>query len=338
MPTLEEKYPRYLATKRSVDDRAIDRRVCDRLAAKLADTDRLCVLDIGGGIGATLERLVRWDTLPAEAAIEYTMVDVRPANAETARRRTREWASAAGYAVTEADGADGSNAANAGETSRDRGADGQGGARLRIEAGERAIEVAFVVADAFAFVDRGGPWDLLVGQAFLDLFDLKKVVGPLLSAVAPGGYWYFPLTFDGGTVLEPPVEGGLSDRIERAFHEHIDRGGGDSRAGRHLLAAFGTTSTSSPTDVLGTPETEIIAAGSSDWVVLPRDGEYPDREGEFLRFIVDTVAEALANDDLVDLPSETLTEWREDRRKRIEAGELVYIAHQVDVLGRIADP
>jgi len=298
VPDSDGRFQRYLAAKRTVDDRALDRGVLDRLAATATRLDgesgerALRVLDVGAGTGATLERLVERDVLPA--AVEYTLVDRQAANVDAARERLPQWAADTGHDVIEI------------------------GDGLRLEADERRIEVGFAAADAFEYVETDA-WDLLVGQAFLDLFDTRQAFDALRGGLRPGGCWYFPITFDGGTVLRPTVDADLDARIERAFHAHIDDGG-DSHAGRHLLAHASEIDT-------------VLAAGGSDWVVHPRSGEYPDDEAFFLRYIVDTIAGAL--DETGQFCQATLAGWAAARHRQIDRGELVYVAHQLDVLGRV---
>src|SRR5271157_4644276 len=77
-------------------------------------------------------------------------------------------------------------------------------------------------------------WDLLIGQAFLDLIDMPATLPALCSLVRPGGLLYFPLTFDGGTVFQRVLEGKPS---------------GDSRAGRRLFAHLRTAGCSSRANV-----------------------------------------------------------------------------------------
>ncbi|WP_049902938.1 methyltransferase [Halococcus agarilyticus] len=292
------RFQRYLAAKRTVDDRALDRQVLDRLATAAARLDdeagarALRVLDVGAGTGATLERLVERDVLPD--AVEYTLVDHQTANVDAARERLSRWAADAGHDVTAIDD------------------------ELRIENDDRRIEIEPVTADAFEYVERD-TWDLLVGQAFLDLFDTRNAFDALRDGLRPGGCWYFPITFDGGTILSPPVDPELDTRIERAFHAHIDDGG-DSHAGRHLLARASETDT-------------VLAAGGSDWVVHPRSGAYPDDEAFFLRYIVDTIAGAL--NETGKFEPRTLAGWVAARHRQIDRGELTYVAHQLDVLGRV---
>jgi SAM-dependent methyltransferase len=333
MPSLEDDYPRYLASKRSVDDRAVNERVLRRLATELNGRTRLDVLVLGAGIGRGLERLLEREVLPADAEIACTLVDLRESNVKAARERLPEWARSQGHTITELGGNhDGPADLDPGNAEAESGQE-ERGPHLRIEADSRTIDVEVLLADAFSLVDRG-EWDLLVGGAFLDLFDLDEALPRLLGALRPGGYCYFPITFDGGTIFEPAIEGLAPDRLEDAFHARIDSDG-DSRAGRHLLTE------------LPREGVEVLAAGSSDWVVRARNGTYPAEEATFLRYIVDTVADALAADgedekeegnDRNGLGSEALARWRERRHEQIERGDLIYIAHQLDVLGQVSGP
>ncbi len=68
---LDYQYPRYLAAKRSVDDRALNQHVLQTLRDGLT-TKRPRILEIGGGTGTMLARLTTWDVL-REA--DYTLVD-----------------------------------------------------------------------------------------------------------------------------------------------------------------------------------------------------------------------------------------------------------------------
>ena len=96
---------------------------------------------------------------------------------------------------------------------------------------------------------------------------------------------------------------------------------GDSRSGRHLFHQ------------LRQAGGEILAAGSSDWVVFAGDDGYPADEAYFLQFIVHTMQQALAGHP--ELDAARFADWIRQRQKQIENGDLVYIAHQIDFFGRI---
>jgi hypothetical protein len=100
------------------------------------------------------------------------------------------------------------------------------------------------------------------------------------------------------------------------------RPAGDSRTGRRLFHHLRDA---------GAP---VLAAGSSDWVVsADPDGNYPGDEAYFLHSILSTIQNALrSRPDWVE-PAD-LADWLAMRRRQLAAGELVYIAHQLDFVGR----
>lgn len=312
---MSRDFERYLAAKRTVDDRAMDRRTADRLRAefrRMEHLDVLKILEVGAGTGAMVERLLGDEALPDR--VEYTAVDVDREVLETARERLPDRLGEQGY-----------------ETS-------QSEERLVFERGSRTVTLELVADDAVEFVrgddehgsSHGRTWNLLVGHAVLDVMGLDAL-RPLLSVV-PGGLCYFPVTFDGATRFEP--RHALDDRIERRYHRNMDEDGEvSSRSGHRTLTRFVES------------EVEVLAVGGSDWVVHPVDGEYPGDEAYFLRYIVDTIATALSGDgasnrggNAVDEPQDgALENWVTRRHQQIEEASLTYVAHQLDLLGRVPD-
>ena len=61
-------------------------------------------------------------------------------------------------------------------------------------------------------------------------------------------------------------------------------------------------------------------------------GRYHADEAHFLRCIVQTIHDELKRHE--EVPSEVLSQWTELRLSQIQRGELVYIAHQLDFVGR----
>jgi hypothetical protein len=185
-------------------------------------------------------------------------------------------------------------------------------------------------ADVFDFVirerDRRG-WDMLIAHAFLDLVDVPQTLPLLFDLLAPGGLFYFTINFDGETILEPPLEPALDERVIRLYHETMDermineRPSGDRYTGRHLF------------NNIPSAGGEILAAGSSDWVVYPQKGSYPADEAYFLHFIMGTIKEALTGHPQLD--ARRFAGWIDRRHKQIDAGSLVYVAHQLDFFGRV---
>jgi hypothetical protein len=96
---------------------------------------------------------------------------------------------------------------------------------------------------------------------------------------------------------------------------------GDSRTGRRLFAH------------LRAAGVDVLAAGSSDWVVFSGANGYSADEAYFLHDIIHTIDMALTGDSQLD--AERLRTWVAQRHAQIDQGALVYIAHQLDVLGRV---
>lgn len=278
-------FTHYLAAKKSVDDRALNRLVWQRLAEAVTirqSEARLRVLEIGAGIGAMGERVVEWGLLSAG---EYTAIDNEAENVA--------------------------------------------GIRERLGAGQGGLALIAEVADAFAFAARpeqAQRYDLLIAHAVLDLFDVPRALPRLLQPLKAGGLCYFTINFDGATIFEPTIDSALDGLIEALYHRSMDeritdgQPSGDSRTGRHLF------------HLLPACGVEILAAGSSDWAVYPLNGRYPHDEAYFLHCILHFVESTLTGHP--ELDGAAFARWVAERRRQIEAGELVYIAHQMDFVGR----
>jgi SAM-dependent methyltransferase len=297
-----EGFQRYLRAKRTVDDRALDRRLLDDLSDRLsaraeAGNGPLRVLEIGAGIGTMLARFLEWNVFPA-GAVEYTAVDIRPENIAAMEGYVREWADDRAVAVSDTPTG-----------------------TLLIDGPDHSVELDPTVAEATEFAGSTAGYDLVVGAALLDVLDVSDVRS-LLTPLADGGLFYFPITFDGATRFLPahPADGAVEGR----YHDHMDaKPGGCSRAGdevfAHLQRSAGVT----------------VDAAGSDWVVAPTDGTYPADEAFFLRYILDTVEDAVG--EMTDGEFEPLERWLRRRREQLDERELLYLTHQLDVLGRVDD-
>lgn len=289
---MEYSFPRYLLSKQSVDDRALNKDVLAALKANLPQ-EPLRIIEVGAGVGTMLRRLMRWDVI---RHAEYVMVDEMAENIEYASEWVKVWAEEAGLGV-------------------ERGGQNQ----VRVFGKACDVQIQFERADVFDFIQKNKePADLLIAHAFLDLLPMPEALTKLLPLTK--GLAWLTVNFDGVTTFEPAIDTGLDARIERLYHETMDRRakGGDSRSGRHL---FGH---------LRNAGAEVLAAGASDWVVYAREGKYPDDEAYFLHFILHFFEESLAG--LAELNVNAFADWLKKRRAQIERGELVYIAHQMDFL------
>lgn len=302
-----DRFARYLAAKVSVDDRARNGHVWETLVTALAGAGpaedaggALQVLEIGAGIGTMIERLVVLEVLSDSV---YTALDLSPDALAIARERLPVRLAEAGWRPVEA-----------------------GPDRLRFERGGRWLEVVPVVADAATWLARrdAESLDLVIAHAVLDELDADALLPRARRCLVPGGLLYASLCFDGLTAIEPELDRALDARVEERYHATMDarlRGGepaGDSRSGRHLFAR------------LRRHGFDLLAAGGSDWVVAAGPGGYPEDEAFFLRYLVDGVRHALV-DDPAFAPGEVAA-WTEARHAQIDRGELVWIAHNLDLL------
>jgi hypothetical protein len=165
--------------------------------------------------------------------------------------------------------------------------------------------------------ENAGRFDLVVAHALLDILELDSALEALVGLARPGGFLYFPITFDGETIFEPRAPG--DEAVLSAYHETMeDRG--SSRTGRRIFHA------------LRSHPVEVLEIGSSDWVVHPAGGEYSGDEEFFLRFLLSTIEGALRH----RVDAAILDPWLEERRRHLDSADLLYCAHQLDVLARKA--
>ena len=300
----------YLSAKKSVDERAFNRQVWQRLQARMEPGSRerpQRVVEAGCGIGALLERMLDWELL--EHA-DYLGLDAQTDNIAAANRAVPDWAREHGWEV---------------KTSP---------TGFELEKAGRRVNVRFQAADVCDFIaartEGETGFDLLAGHAFLDLLDIPAALPRLLGLLRPGGWFYFPITFDGLTVLEPLIDPQLDEAVLRAYHESMNerrsggKSSGDSQAGRHLFLNLRDCGA------------KIEAAGSSDWVVFAREGAYRADEAYFLHFILHFFETSLS--ERAGLDGEAFKAWLAARHEQVRRGELVYIAHQLDFCGRMPHP
>lgn len=290
---MDYSFPHYLLSKQTVDDRALNKDVLNALRANMSQP--VTIIEVGGGIGTMPKRLIQWGIL---CSGDYILVDSLSENIAYAREWIPQWATEAGLSV-ERFGQD----------------------EFRVCDQNRDVRIRLECADVFDFLQRNKqPADLLIAHAFLDLLQIPESLGKLLLLTK--GLAWLTLNFDGMTTLEPVIENSLDEKIERLYHKTMDLRptGGDSHTGRKLFEYFRSL------------DTEIIAAGASDWVVHTAHGEYPADEKYFLHFILSFFESSLKFH--AELDSTEFENWLEKRRAQVERGELVYIAHQLDFLVR----
>jgi len=307
IPT-QYNFQRFLAAKKSVDDRALNSHVLNRLTEKITDghDERpLQVLEVGAGTGTMLARLASWCVLKN---VCYDAIDLDPENIREAERLIPAWSNALGFDLT----------------------NDLAGFKLIRKSAVQDISVHFEAGDMYEFIARNHGsrfYDLIIAHAFMDLVDADRALPGLMSLMKQNGLLYLTSNFDGVTTLEPPVNLVRDDHVITLYHESMDARlvnglpSGDSRTGRHLFS------------LLHKHRVELLDAGSSDWVVYPVKGGYPCDEAYFLHYIINLIETTLKNHPaLSPMPFDR---WIAERHNQVERGELVFIVHQMDFLGRI---
>jgi len=290
-------YIRYLAAKKSVDDRALNRTVWDCLGQQLrtrSGNGPLRILELGAGIGTMIERVVDWGLITGDTV--YVAIDQEPAHLQAARQRLTAWAEQRGDRLVWESGEEG---------------------RLRLAQGELSLTLQATGAEELAGQSGPTEFDLLIAHALLDLVDFRDLLPRLLPHLKAPGLLFLSCNFDGETLFLPAWPGRDESLILKRYHASMDaRFTGASRTGRHLL------------DYLCRTGLPVLAAGSSDWVVHPVAGQYPDDEAFFLEMMIATVAGELARAE----PPAGLAAWSATRRQQIARGELIFLARHLDVL------
>lgn len=299
---LEEGFdPDYLAAKKAIDDRALNRYVWTALCQALPQTtgtESARILEIGAGIGTMLARVVDWGLLTGPAT--YVATDSEVGHLRSARHYLADWAAQQGHNLS-----------------------WSGTERGRLSTPLAEIDLMFEVVrgeELARRTDTLGTFHLVIAHAVLDLVDLSVVLPGLRAQLTSGGLAYLTCNFDGTTLFLPEYPGEEEWEFLRRYHGSMEaRRPGASHTGRRLL------------ELLQRPGLELLAVGSSDWVIHPRHAGYSKDEAFFLQALITTVERELIKSDP---PLSGLAAWARTRHQQVEAGVLSFLARNLDFLVR----
>ncbi len=293
--------PRYLSAKKSIDDRALNQSVWQMLDKTLHQiggkgNKPIHILEVGAGIGTMFARTI--DQKLLSGVTTYLATDNDPGQQLAARTYLTTWAKKRGHDLSWS---------------------GQHRGQLNTAGADIALTLEHVSIEELAGkVHPAGPFHLLLAHGVLDLVDAAAVLPQLLSQLIRGGLAYCTCNFDGETVFLP--ENKADEEIIRLYHGSMEtRLPGASHTGRRLLS------------LLQNPDVDILAAGSSDWIIHPRNQQYSPDATFFLHAIIETVAAELAQKSN---PPAGLADWADLRHRQVEAGELTFLARHLDLLAR----
>jgi hypothetical protein len=285
----------YLEAKRSIDDRSLNRHVWDAFVSR------------SSVLAGTLHRPLRIGELGAGSG---TMVD-----------RLREWHFFDGLSRAGCDRIEYHSWEQNPRTARY--------IPDRIAREARIVSSEVLVTDitdggSAALVPPGG-YDILIAHAVLDLFPPEVLSELLQRFLQPRGLLYGSIVFDGVTVFAPEGDP-LVDRLVMEYYHRSMTAGGFGRT--HLLN-------------LTSRGFRVLSAGSSDWIVPPRKEGLREDERTLVATILSMVESSVGS--LVDAEGEApraetalqrrdLEGWLGRRREQMERGELLFEAHQLDML------
>ena len=276
---MQPNFIRYLESKKTVDDRALNQHVWQTFWESLPGSSRqfpLEMLELGAGTGAMTQRIVDSGKI---STLMYTAIDDQASNIAELENQAAAWLENRPFINLFA----------------------------KVDTAEQFVEAQ--INERF--------FDAILAHAFLDLVDLDTFLPKLLELLPPDGIGYFTINFDGDTIFQPSHP--ADEQILAAYHRSMT----DPHSGRKLLHK------------LSSLDTEILAAGSSDWIVYPKQGVYPADEAYFLQHILSFFEDSLSGQTEVD--QAVLDEWLQARRAQVDAGELIYIAHQLDIVFKKLD-
>ena len=298
--TDSQRYIRYLAVKRQIDDRSLSQSVWRKLRHRLRQANRrrpLDVIEMGGGIGTMFDRTLDWALAPH---MQYTLIEANRAYLAEFESRLKRLP----YISTGSE---------------------------TLFHGKAPSGVTFVLeilcADIYAVIDDPNMfnrWDVVMAHAVMDLVNIPETLHGFQRLLRPGGLLYLTLNYDGFSCFLPQWEPEFEEMLVARYHRSMDnriiegRSSGSSQSGRqiilHLLSA----------------KLPLIAVGNSDWIVFPQHGGYTRGEVFFLETIVYTIKRQLQQDSAVD--QHKLAQWAKHRITQIAAGELIFMARNLDIL------
>ena len=199
-------YPRYLRSKRTVDDRALNRDVMETVLSGLPTDRPVRIAELGGGVGTMVDRLIETGRI---CSADYLLVDTESEFLGEARELVPRWQ--------------------------------QGLTRnLTTPTPGVSFDVSTQHAPLEDWVRQdGGTFDLIIAHAVLDLVDVQFVLPRLLKRLRVGGVFWPTINFDGETIFMPrdPRDAALMDAYHLSMDERVRDGkpAGSSTAGRELF-------------------------------------------------------------------------------------------------------
>ncbi len=290
-----------LNAKYALDSRSLNPLAYQTLLTELRGQPSLRWLDLGTGTGAMIHRLV--SELPAPV-IDILGIDNNHQVLAKALPTTRQRFKDQGYTVVQSDPS------------------------IQAHSDSQSLSLQFVCQDLLSAAnDSAQSLDLITTHAFMDVVPLKQTVAVIADRLVDGGLFYSTLNYDGETTLFPLYQ---DAKFEQKILAHYDQTmenrrvtgqpTGGAQSGRKLITA------------LQQNDFDVITYGSSDWNLTPLRGGYQDQDQICILALIDMIHGEAKNH--IELNSEKLAQWYQDRAQRVQDQQLGMIVHQLDILAR----
>ena len=292
-------HQRYLFAKNTVTERGLNQHVWNCFIERvrgLGEDGEIEVLDVGAGTGHMALRFIK---ALGRGTVKYTIVDKSKQAIEGVRRAFGN----ASIDVHE-----------------------QNESHLIVKNKDVNIIVNTVQKDIFdhlGSIKETPTYHVVVAQSILDLIPINAFARQLKPLLEKNNVFYSAETFNRVTTFLPTIDTEQSTSIIKAYH------GSMTDVTPHGQTA-GPETGRKALQMLRENGAHLEAAGSSDWIVLGSGGDYPADEAYFLYHILHFIEKELTGHSAID--QAYLRSWLKTRRSQVEAGTLIFIAHQLDAL------
>ncbi len=298
------EYPQYLSAKKTIDDRSLNLHVWQTLQKSLPKSnvnDPLEVLEIGGGIGTMFQRMVEWQLTPY---MNYLLSDPNGEYIDIFWQALTPWCRKKNMEIEKP------SATNA-----------------LISNAKSVIYISTMVADADQIVQHfqtKRKHHLLVVNGVFDLLDIEIFLPNFLGLLDTSGMLYASINYDGRSIFLPTWPDTKESELLKHYHDSMER---------NTLSSSPLPACMSGSRLLSTAlknKFTILSAGSSDWLIHPKNERYAEDDTLFMRAILETIWLELRDHKKVD--QIFLKDWLSQRQKDLNERKLVFSAKNLDIL------
>lgn len=290
----------FLQAKFPLDQRSLNPDVWNVFIEITADFNQLNLLDVGTGTGSMLRRLIQ---TPHSGILSLTGLDQEAELLNIADVEIADILSQNDFKLKRE--------------------------RQTLIASKQQDLVKFipVCAPLSEFASTPESYHVITAHAFMDLVPLAHTLTHFMGWLKPGGLFYSTINYDKETVIFPPYQDtDLEERILMEYDNSMERrrisglAAGGARCGRRLYQTIQHTGFA------------ILAYGSSDWNIVPNNGNYRNDDHVILRYLLQWIFSEAEKNRSIDATN--LNHWFQYRLQQLAERQLGIIIHQLDILAQ----